>query len=130
MDSNVALEILLIDRFFQKQKVERYKTFVAKANTRRKFITALAHLQDLDYSKFLKVEHDPEGHLLEIAKKYSLNVCYVISENRTIDSQYIDIQMAVKSVIGYGMGTFLIFGQAMAIYYEGEDMNDRWISKS
>lgn len=129
MDSNVELEILLIDRFFLKQKAERYKTFVAKTDTRLKFIAVLAHLQDLDYSKFLKVEYDPESHLLEIAKKHKLDVCYVISENQNIDRQYIDIQKAVKSVIGYGMGTFLIFGQAMAIYYEGEDMNDRWISK-
>src|ERR1700722_946948 len=108
MDSNVALEILLIERFFLKQKAERYKDFVAKANTRCKFIAALAHLKDLDYTKFLKVECDPEGHLLEIAKKCRLDVCYVISENRDVDSQYIDIQKAMESVIGYGMGTFLI----------------------
>jgi hypothetical protein len=129
MNSNVELEILLIDRFFLKHKAERYKAFVAKPDTRRKFIAALPHLRDLDYTKFFKIESDPESHLLEIAKRLKLDICYVISENRSIDGQYVDIQKFVKSVIGYGMGTFLIFGQAIAVYYEGEDMNDRWITK-
>jgi hypothetical protein len=129
MNSNVELEILLIDRFFLKQKSERYKAFVAKPDTRRKFIAVLAHLQDLDYTKFLKVENDPESHLHEIAKRLKLDVCYVISENVNIDRQYIEIQKAANSVIGYGMGTFLIFGEGIAAYYEGEEMNDRWISK-
>jgi len=77
----------------------------------------------------LKVEYNPESHILEIANKHRLDACYVISENRTIDGQYINVQEAIKAVIGYGMGTFLIFGQALSIYFEGEDMNDRWISK-
>jgi hypothetical protein len=125
----VALETQVIDKFFLKQKADRYKVFVAKAKTRRKFIDALAHFKDLDYSKFLKVGPDPESLLLEIAQKYKICACYVISQNRAIDGQYIDVQKVAKLVIGCQMGTFLIFGQASAVYFEGEDMYERWISK-
>ena len=55
--------------------------------------------------------------------------CYVISENKEIDTKTLDIELAISKTIGYGMGTILVFGNADTIYYECETMNTRYISK-
>lgn len=56
--------------------------------------------------------------------------CYVISENKNIDTKTLDIQQAISETVGYGMGTILVFGNADIIYYESETINTRYISKA
>jgi hypothetical protein len=55
--------------------------------------------------------------------------CYVISENRNIDTKTMDIKDAIKETVGYGMGTILVFGEADMVLFEGEEINTRYISK-
>jgi len=59
--NNQELEILTINRYFKKDKAKRYVDFVLKDTTRRKFISELAHLRDLEYSKFKKIERDEKA---------------------------------------------------------------------
>ena len=122
------LEILTINRFFRKEKAKRYVDFVLKPVSRPKFIASLAHLKDLNLEKFHKVGQNETDQILEKVKKQKLDSCYVISENKRIDGQFLDVARAIKETIGYGMGTLLVFGTAEIVYYEGEEMNDRWIS--
>ena len=122
------LEILTINRFFKEGKGKRYVDFVLKAASRQKFISSLAHLKDLNFEKFHKVGQNETDQILEKVKKQKLDSCYVISENKRIDGQFLDVARAIKETIGYGMGTLLVFGTAEIVYYEGEEMNDRWIS--
>jgi hypothetical protein len=125
---DLELEILTIERFFTKAKVARYTGFVAKEKTRGKFISQLAHLKDLEYSKFKKAGPDPRALIIQVANNLSLKMCYAISENRRIDGRFLYIPEAIEKVIGYGSGTLLVFGRAQVVYYEGEEMGDRWIS--
>jgi hypothetical protein len=125
------LEILTINRYFNEDKAKRYVGFVMKDKTRPKFLASLAHLRDLNYSKFRKVTLAESKVVLEQAAKLKLSTCYVISENKQIDGQYLNVESALEATIGYGMGTILVFGGgAELIYYEGEDRMDRWISIS
>lgn len=127
---NQELEIKVIERFFIREKKERYKSFVSNQKLRQKFINELAHSPDLDFSLFSEVI----GSEKQIVKK-SINTlrkaddCYVISENKDIDGHRINIDTALDETIGLGMGTLLVFGDADLVFYEGEEPNARWISK-
>jgi len=122
------LEILTINKYFQKDKAIRYADFVSKDKTRMKFISVLAHLKDLNYSMFEKLNRNEKDHVLRRAYQQKLDTCYVISENTRIDRQFMAIEQALDETIGRGMGTLLILGPAKIVYYEGEEMEDRWIS--
>ena len=122
------LEILTINRYFRKDKAKRYVGFVLEPALRPKFVASLAHLKDLDFEKFRKLESNEASDILDTVKKAKLNGCYVISENKRIDRQYLDIEVAIRETIGYGMGTLLVFGSGEVVYYEGEEMKGRWIS--
>jgi hypothetical protein len=56
--------------------------------------------------------------------------CYLISEISELDKRRLDIDTALNEIIGYGMGTLIVFGDAEIVFYEGEGPSDRWISKS
>jgi hypothetical protein len=66
---------------------------------------------------------------LQKSKVLDLN-CYVISENKEIDTKVLETKSAISQIVGYGMGTILVFGNADIIYYEGDKMNARYISKA
>ena len=61
--------------------------------------------------------------------KISDQSCYIISENKEIDTKTLVTKDAIRETVGYGMGTILVFGDADIIYYECETMNTRYISK-
>ena len=123
------LEILTINRFFKKEKTKRYSQFVSNDKTRQKFIDTLPHTKDLDYSKFYKIDSGPHNVFLEKARECKVGTCYAISENNNLDRKHLDLKEAINETVGYGMGTLLVLGEAQALYYEGEEMNDRWISR-
>jgi hypothetical protein len=122
------LEILTIRRYVRKGKIDRYAEFVSKPRSRPKFMPKLAHLKDLDFGKFRKLDGNEAGQILERARRAKFDVCYVISENKRIDARFLDVENAINDTVGYGMGTLLVFGSAEVVYYEGEEMGDRWIS--
>jgi hypothetical protein len=122
------LEILTIRKYFRKEKADRYAEFVLSPRTRSKFVGCLAHLRDLDFRKFRKLIKNEAYQIREMAGNAKFDTCYVISENKHIDGQFLNIENAIQDTIGSGMGTLLVFGLAEVVYYEGEDANDRWIS--
>ena len=124
------LELLTINRYFQQGKTKRLVDFVLNEKTRSKFIAVLAHLKDLNYSKFRQLEKDEKNTVLKLIDQHNLNQCYVISENKHIDQQFLQPEDALNETIGYGMGTILVFGDAEIVYYEGESRGDRWVSTS
>jgi hypothetical protein len=128
--SGEALEMLTVNRYFQKDKAKRFVDFILSGKNRPKFTSALAHLKDLQYSKFKKVGSGEKELILKMITEQKLSKCYVISENKNIDRQFMEPERALTATIGYGMGTLLVFGDSELIYYEGEERNDRWVSIS
>ena len=78
----------------------------------------------------MQTTNDPKALLYEIFRKFKFEDCYVISENKNIDGKRLYVDEAINQVVGYGIGTLLVFGWGDIVYYEGEDANDRWISNS
>lgn len=130
MTNNIDIEIKVIQRFVIKEKRDRYLDFVKNDKTRKKFISELHHMNFLDQDLFDRVEGNEYEYIKQrIAFLGTVNECYVISENDSIDKKVLDIETALKEVIGADQGTLLVFGDAEILYSEAEGFNNRWISK-
>jgi len=131
MTQNIDLEIKVIKKFVDKLKQDRYIQFISSPKNRHKFIADLSHFNFLQWDKFDKVNgNETEIIMTTLQKRNVLDKnCYVISENKEIDTKILDIKSAISETVGYGMGTILVFGNADIIYYECETMNTRYISK-
>lgn len=126
---DINLESKVIQRFIVTNKQDRYLTFIKKEKTRHKFVNELAH-----FSSQLKDFEEIKGNEWKaienaLANLGNPNDCYVISESSRMDGKRMSIKEALTEVIGNGMGTLLVFGDASQVYYEGEGPGDRWISK-
>jgi hypothetical protein len=131
MTQNADLEILVIKRFVDKAKQDRYIQFVSSAKNRHKFISDLSHFNFFKWDLFEAVKGNEEQAILQALQKNVVadKTCYVISENTDIDTKTLETKEAISETVGYGMGTILVFGDADMIYFESETMNTRYISK-
>jgi len=131
MTQNVDLEIKVIERFVVKTKIDRYIQFVSSPKNRQKFILDLAHFKHFKWDLLSKVTGIETNVIFDTLHQNDISdkTCYVISENTNIDKSTIDIKEAIQEVVGYNMGTILVFGNADAIFYEGESAKTRFISK-
>jgi hypothetical protein len=130
MPIEIDLEVVVLKRFFIKQKRKRYIEFV-KGKRRKEFANSLAHCRDLRYDSFVElVRGDIIQQIMNHVSHLNDNKsCYVISENDNIDGKRMSIEKALHEVIGHSLGTLLVFGNAEIVYYEGETSNNRWISR-
>src|SRR6185437_6791254 len=111
------LEILTIRKYFRKEKSDRYVGFVSKPRSRDKLVECLAHLKDLEFGKFRRLNNNETAQIRKMAEDAKFDICYVISENSRVDGQFLKIEAAIKDTVGNGMGTLLVFGLAEAVYY-------------
>ena len=131
MAQNADLESKVIQQFIVKSKQDRYLQFVNSPKNRKKLIANLAHFHDLDEDSFELVTGIEEDVVRKALAQQgiSASTCYVISENSRIDTLTLGLSEAMRETIGQQMGTFLVFGNADALYYESETMKIRYISK-
>jgi folylpolyglutamate synthase/dihydropteroate synthase len=122
---NLPLEIRVIEKFFKKEKQDRYITFVSSKKNRKKFIETLSHLKDLQLDLFKEVNtFDPE----QIANYNAAQACYVISEDSSLDQTFLAVEN-INELTDSGNAFILVFGEAEQIYYEGEPPFNRYMSK-
>lgn len=130
-DNLIEFESKVINRFVIKNKQERYLQFINSQKHRGGFTGQLAHFNDLKYELFEEVIGNEKAIIkAKLASLGKFIDCYLISENPELDQKRMDIDTALNEVIGYGMGTLLVFGDAEMIYYEAEGPKDRWITKA
>jgi len=128
---SIEIEKKVIERFVVKTKRDRYLTFIESDKTRNKFISELAHFHDLRIERFDEISGDEKKVIKDRIIKSLGNIkdCYLISENMELDRKRLDIDTALNKTIGYGMGTFIVFGDAEIVFYEAEGPSYRWLSK-
>ena len=125
LETDIGLETKTILKFVIKDKRERYCSFISKDKTRIKFIHKLAHFSDFDWKKIRSIEsHERQSIFKELESLGNFKDCYV-----KIDGKRVNVELVLDISLGEGMGTILVFGEAEAIFHEGEVPNDRWISK-
>ena len=124
-EMNLSLEISVIEKFFKKEKRDRYIGFISSRKNRRKFIIELAHLKDLQWDFFKEVNsYSPEL----LSGKYLSQPCYVISEDASIDQTTVSLEK-LPQLTNTGQAMIVVFGEADQIYYQGEPPFNRYISK-
>lgn len=130
MTTNLDLESKVIERFVTKSKKERYLTFIKSDKNRKKFLKELSHFNDLKRDLFEEIKGNELQILRDRIKSLgNIKDCYIISELSEFDQKRHEIDSALSEVIGRGMGTIIVFGDAEMIFYEEEGPSVRWISK-
>ena len=131
MGQNIDLELKVIKRFVDNRRQERYVQFISQPKNRQKFIEELPHFQDFKWSLFKHLNKDEEQILLALLQKYKLmdKNCYIISFDPEIDTLTMGVRQAIEEVVNYNMGTILVFGDAELIFYGGEELKSRYVSK-
>jgi hypothetical protein len=121
-------ERLLVLSFIIPARQSRFLELLGKPKRRDDITSALAHFKHLDMRYAVAIpshqQHAPD--ILRILKsKGAPDTCYAVSEDGELDGKEIVLQDALKSVVGYGMGTFLSCVPGKVAYFEDEE--DRWI---
>jgi hypothetical protein len=124
-----------IRAFVVRDKQERFLAFATSSKNRKKFTGELAHFHWFDqrFATSMPWKVDPSLSLSErhtqgigniarlLRSKGAGKTCWVISENAEIDGRELDLDSALETVIGSGMGTILSCIAGKLAYFEGED---------
>ncbi|MCR3759755.1 hypothetical protein KYB31_12290 [Clostridium felsineum] len=124
---NKLYEIEIVKTFFNKHCRER---IIYELNSKKKRMNAISRLCH-DFKEVLKIDYMKEincvdyKEVLEQIKKYSgANACYVISYNKEVDGLYMELDDALKSIVGLGMPSLVVCNmQNKLAYFEAEQVN-------
>jgi len=123
---------MLITRFILRDKKERLKTLLKSKRGRIKLRNRLAHNIDFD-PRFITIipnNQQTTKLILELLRHESApSECYIISEDVTIDGKILNLTDALDRVIGSGMGSIISCIPGKLAYFEGEDINHRFLVK-
>lgn len=122
----------LVNAFVISSKRERLIFLLAhKENRRRKVaLDSLNHFRDLNlrFARQLPLEErNAEAIERLLRQKGTPATCYVISDNWSIDGQFLPLNTALVEVVAGGLGTFLSCLPGKLGYFEGEDIGQRFI---
>jgi hypothetical protein len=114
----------VINNFFVKNIRERAAYLLSDPKKRGKFLMRLAHFNDFQKSVIVPIV--PNEHFVQpvynfLKGKGAPDICYVISENHSLDKRYLNLYDTLKEVIGYDQGTIISCVPGELAYYEGED---------
>ena len=128
MPTPKEIEESVFKTFIVPSKREHYVELLASKRGREKILFSLDHFKDLD-ARFCKVvrpsEQNPKDILRILTGLGAPATCYAISSWSALDSREMNLSVALKEVIGCGMGTFLSCIAGRLAYFEGEERNER-----
>ena len=114
----------LVYNFIIKRKRDRYLQFLNNPKNRRKFLRELGHFKDFKDNSIIYIPKNQQNEdeiVKRLIKLGSNKECYIISEDSNIDATYMPLILAIKHVLGTGMGTIISCIPGKLAYYEGED---------
>lgn len=119
-----------VKSFIVKSRRERYITQLSSKKRRHTIIHRLAHNFDFDEKYAFKIPSSQ--HIVRVIEKLlfergAKKTCYIISENVEIDGKELSLSETLKEVVGYTMGTILSCIPGVLVYYESEDIGERYI---
>ncbi len=131
MNQILEIEKRVINIFVEQNKRERFLSLIEKPLSRKKFIKGLDHPNFLIEDLFERVSNNEEERILNALSKIKLlnNTCYIISSNPCLEKKTLDIKSALSQTIGYGFGTILVFGKGEMLFYETDNLKERYLSK-
>jgi hypothetical protein len=124
LKSSTDWQIETISAFVIKQKRDRYIEKISSTKKRRELVKSLAHFSDFDPRFIVRIAPSSQ-HALNIESllraKGAPETCFAISEMTSIDSKFVSLADALKSTIGYQMGTILCCIPGRVAFFENED---------
>lgn len=115
-----------VDAFVVKTKRSRYKSLLRNSKKQAKILGRLNHNTDLEFSKSIELAgarafSEP---LLRTLSTYKIDThCWVLSDNRDLDSRFLPVCEAVeRTALGYS-GTILICPPRSIVVYRPESMD-------
>jgi hypothetical protein len=118
----------LVLSFILPQRQSRYLELLERPKRRKEITSSLAHFKHLNmrYAVTIPPNQQHVGEILKLLKaKGAPDNCYALSEDDSLDGKKIPLEEALKSVVGYDIGTFLSCLPRKLAYFEDED--DRFI---
>ncbi len=124
-----------IRAFVARGRQERFSFLLASPKRREKFTKELAHFRWFDerFATIVPWKVDPhlklwDRHVQGIQNISSLlrskgagHTCWVISHDSKLDGQELQLEPALESVIGSGIGTIVSCVPGKLAYFEGEE---------
>ena len=131
MPQNLDLEQLVITRFFDPRKQDRYRGFVTSAKNRRKLLADLHSGHFFRADALERVTGSEKDVIQQALRQHGIqsSSCYVISDNAALDTLTLPLPEALQQLVGWGGGTILVFGEAELLFVELEGLRNRFISK-
>ena len=128
-DQTYNCDLDLIIPFFKETYKSRIRILAKRKGGREKVIQGFPHLMDEKLCKEYIVNCDGNNKEIQntLLKMGAGDSCYVISENKSLDQKTINLEKAINSTVGYGMGTFLICIPKKLAFFCGEEINDNKI---
>jgi len=125
-----AIERSIILAFIVPQRRRRYFALLDACGGREKLTSSFAHSKDFDKRFLVSIPpklQRPESIADMLRQRGAKKTCYVWSNSATLDGREIDIEEALAAVVGYEPGTVLSCISGHLGYYEGEELNQRYI---
>lgn len=119
----------IISKYLKLENRERIKTLVESKNGRKKFLKSLSHnfIDKVD-PKFIKRINGNKSEIIKvILNHFKKKEFQIISENSEFEKNNYELIDALENIIGFGMGTIIYSIDGSLMYYEGEDINERYI---
>jgi hypothetical protein len=129
---DIEVEKAIIAGFIRPSKRDRWLELIAKPDGRKKLRASLAHFRDLDPDVVMRIpSHQQDASSIQrlLIKEGAPGSCYLVSENGELDAKQMNLELALKLVVGYGFGTLLSCNPGLLGYFEGEGPGDRVILK-
>jgi hypothetical protein len=120
----VQHERSLLAAFVKRTKRDRYREILSNPRLRHKFTNQLAHFSDFDPKYRVPIPSNKlfvENIAIELQKRHSPNLVFVISEDPALDEKELPLIEALREVVGCGMGTVLSCIPGRLAFVETED---------
>jgi hypothetical protein len=122
-------EILFVANFIVPEKRQRWLEALTNEKKRNRFLVALADEGDLVVGSMDRITSG-----VELEKTHSLlleagapALCWVISQWKSIDGQWMRLETALEKCLGIGLGTVLSFIPGKLCFFEAEMPGNRWL---
>ncbi|MGI4875666.1 MAG: hypothetical protein ACRYFX_31300 [Janthinobacterium lividum] len=124
----------VINNFVVKHRKARFLTMVAKPNNSGGYgFGELAHFTsnlDLRFCHKIPSGSQYDAYVLkEIQSLTSSTECYIMHESPELDGQWLNLADTLSKILGRNLGAFVIIDNGDIIYYESENIKERYLCK-
>ena len=116
--------------FLRKDRKARFRRLLASTEGRQKLRRRLAHFPDLDQACCVQIppaKQTPAAIEDILAAADAPPMCFLISEDPTLDGRDLPLRDALEAIVGQGQGTLLSCVPGKLGYYEGEGPKSRYV---